>query len=208
VLFSPHSLHGNAEKESRMFSSMSKSMPKPRFSSLGSRLAVLVAVLLLAIAIPLTVSGGQTARTAGARLFDPAGNQVGVATFVELADGRVEVLVQARGLTPGVHGIHVHTVGACSPTFAAAGGHFNPAGEHHGHHAGDLNNITANLAGVAHLHATTSQFTLSQGAFSLFDADGSALIIHAGEDDLVSDPTGNSGARAVCGVIQGISRAR
>ena len=55
--------------------------------------------------------------------------------------------------------------------------------------------------GVGHLNARVDGFTLSGGAMSAFDADGSALVVHAAEDDLVTDPTGNSGGRIACGVI-------
>lgn len=109
-----------------------------------------------------------------------------------------------RAMTPGRHGIHVHNVASCSSataSFSGAGSHHNPAAVTHGSHAGDLPNLTVNRAGFGHLHTTTDRLTLSAGAHSVFDADGSALVIHAAEDDLVTDPTGNSVARVACGVI-------
>ena len=89
--------------------------------------------------------------------------------------------VHVKGLAPGLHGIHIHAVGACSPTFAAAGGHYNPLGHQHGldnpngSHAGDLPNLVVNGAGVGHLDATTDRVTLSPGPATLFDATGERL---------------------------------
>jgi Cu-Zn family superoxide dismutase len=119
------------------------------------------------------------------------------------------VNVHVDGMTPGRHGIHIHAVGLCEPaTFGSALGHHNPLGTTHGldsesgGHAGDLPNLVVNPAGIGRLDATTDRATLSAGATSVFDANGSALVIHAGPDDQVTDPTGNSGARVACGVIE------
>ena len=71
----------------------------------------------------------------------------------------------------------------------------------HGSHSGDLPNMTVNNAGQGKLNATTDHVTLSAGPISVFDADGSAIIIHANPDDYVTDPTGNSGGRIACGVV-------
>ena len=138
---------------------------------------------------------------ASATLIDATGAEIGWATFVEDATGTVHVNVKVDGLSPGRHGIHIHRVGACSPDFAAAGSHHNPLGAAHGSHAGDLPNLDVNANGRGRINATTDLATLSGGPLSVFDADGSALVIHADEDDLVTDPTGNSGARIACGVI-------
>jgi Cu-Zn family superoxide dismutase len=122
------------------------------------------------------------------------------------------VNVHVEGLAPGRHGIHIHGVGACTPTFTAAGGHYNPLADQHGldnpegPHAGDLPNLTVNPEGVGHLDAKTDRVTISAGPTTLFDttagAEGSAFIIHANEDDQVTDATnGGSGARIACAVI-------
>ena len=151
-------------------------------------------------ALPSSVSAAG-AQHASATLSDAAGNEIGFATFVEDASGTLHVNVKVDGLTPGQHGIHIHNTGQCSPTFAAAGAHHNPLGVSHGSHAGDLPNLDVNVAGRGSLNATTDDATLSAGLLSVFDANGSALVIHADPDDLITDPTGNSGARIACGVI-------
>lgn len=170
-------------------------------------LFTLAALLALAALVPMAASAIGTkqrydARTARATLVNAAGETVGLARFTQRRDGAVHVVVQVSGLTTGLHGIHVHAVGACAPTFAAAGGHFNPDGLHHANHAGDLGNFRVPASGRAVYSQTSANFTLSGGHYTLFDFDGSALVIHAGEDDLVTDPAGNSGARVACGVIQ------
>jgi Cu-Zn family superoxide dismutase len=89
----------------------------------------------------------------------------------------------------------------------SAGAHFNPTAMKHGlenpdgPHAGDMPNMTLDDQGSGTYNTTTTMFTLGQGENSLLDADGSALVIHAAADDQVTDPSGNSGDRVVCGVI-------
>lgn len=168
----------------------------------------LVTLTALALAGCATM-GGPTGQRATAELKNAQGQPVGTASFAEQADGTVRVIVQAKGLTPGKHGIHVHAVGRCEPAeFASAGGHYNPRGAKHGlgapdgAHAGDLPNLEADASGYARYEATTDRVTLREGPVSVFDADGSALVIHEKEDDQKSDPAGNSGTRVACGVIQ------
>jgi len=155
---------------------------------------------------------GQGATHATATIVDGTGQEVGTAQFTEDGQGRVHVNVHVKGLSPGLHGIHIHQVASCvGPAFASAGAHHNPTGASHGSeselpnhpHAGDLPNLVVNANGVGHLNAKTTHATLSDGPISVFDANGSALIIHAAPDDLHTDPTGNSGARIACGVIEG-----
>ena len=141
---------------------------------------------------------------ASAALVDVAGSPIGSATFTERSDGKVDVKVHVTGLAPGQHGMHVHNVGSCAQgasAFAGAGSHHNPGAATHGHHAGDLPNLIVDGDGVGHLATTTNTLTLSAGSTSVFDADGSALIIHLAQDDMVTDPTGNSGVRIACGVL-------
>ena len=172
--------------------------------AVGAAFAVLAAVAG-------SVAGGGASR-ASAAFVDPSGATVGWAKLVEDASGTVHVNVHVEGLTPGLHGIHIHSIAACDPTFAAAGGHYNPLARQHGlanpagAHAGDLPNLVVNARGVGHLDATTDRVSLTNGPTTLFDttpgAVGSAFIIHANEDDQATDATnGNSGGRIACAVI-------
>lgn len=139
---------------------------------------------------------------ASATLVDQSGRVVGTVRLVEDANGTMHVNVKAEG-EPGEHGIHIHSVANCTPPFTSAGGHHNPLGVPHGAHAGDLPNLTVNVAGRGHLNAKTDHATLSAGPLTVFDADGSAIVIHASPDDFTSQPAGNSGPRIACGVISG-----
>jgi len=145
---------------------------------------------------------------ATAELKNAQGVVVGFATLSE-EQGGVRVFADVRGLPPGPHGTHLHAVGKCEPPdFTSAGGHFNPAGKKHGlgnpdgSHAGDLPNIAVGADGTGQLNYLARGVTLGSGAGSLFGADGTAVVIHAGPDDYWTDPAGNSGARIACGVIK------
>ena len=168
--------------------------------------SVFLAVIAM---LALTVGGQALAQTASAYavLKDKDGKTVGTATLTQTAAG-VQVAVTAEGLTPGAHGFHVHAVGTCTPPdFTSAGGHFNPDGKQHGlqnpagAHVGDMPNLVADAAGKASATGVAQRATLASGATSLFDADGSAVVIHANADDDKTDPTGNAGGRVACGVV-------
>jgi Cu-Zn family superoxide dismutase len=176
-----------------------------------SLIAIWAGAALLVLLGAGAAAGG--APQAGGTFVDASGQTIGWVRLVEDGTDRIHVNVHVSGLTPGLHGIHIHAIGACTPTFAAAGGHYNPLGRQHGldnpngAHAGDLPNLIVNADGVAHLDATTRGVTISAGPTTLFDttplAVGSAFIIHANEDDQVTDATnGNSGARVACAVIE------
>ncbi len=173
------------------------------------RTSALVAGPLLAVVLATTVAAGPAAAPQARGTFvDASGASVGWLRLTEDRRGDVHVNVHVKGLAAGLHGIHIHAVGSCSPTFAAAGGHYNPLGHQHGlenpsgPHAGDLPNLIVNGQGVGHLDASTDRVTLSEGAATLFDADGSAFIIHANPDDQVTDVgNGGSGARIACAVV-------
>jgi superoxide dismutase, Cu-Zn family len=154
-----------------------------------------------AISLGAVAASSDGASHASATLVDATGATVGWASFTEDATGTLHVNVKVAGLTSGEHGIHIHSIGACTPDFSAAGGHHNPGATLHGAHAGDLPNLIVNVAGQGHLDGTTDAATLSDGPVSIFDADGSALVIHANPDDYVTQPIGNSGPRIACGVI-------
>ena len=145
---------------------------------------------------------------ATAQLKNAQGNTVGVVALWEDVGG-VRVFADVRGIPPGPHGIHLHAVGKCEPPdFTSAAGHFNPEGKKHGllspqgPHAGDLPNLIVAADGTGQLNYLARGTTLGPGAGSLFDTDGTSVMIHAGPDDYETDPAGNSGARIACGVIQ------
>jgi Cu-Zn family superoxide dismutase len=153
------------------------------------------------------VTAAERRLEAWAELKNAQGDSVGSGVFRE-EGGRVRLVVQAKGLTPGRHGVHVHSVGLCeAPTFQSAGDHFNPLGKKHGlenpegPHAGDLPDLEADEGGQVQYVAVTDRLTLSAGPTSVFDPDGSALVIHAKVDDQRTDPSGNSGDRVLCGQI-------
>jgi superoxide dismutase, Cu-Zn family len=141
---------------------------------------------------------------AAAVLNPTQGNQThGIVTFTQFQNG-IKIVADIEGLTPGKHGFHIHEYGDCSAgDGSSAGGHFNPEGKQHGmaasanSHMGDLGNIEADSSGKAHLELTDPMMTLS-GPNSII---GRSVVVHAGFDDMTTQPTGNSGARVACGVI-------
>jgi len=144
--------------------------------------------------------------TASAVLRDASGKEVGAATFTVTPSG-VLISLDLTAVPPGEHGFHVHTTGKCEPPdFKSAGPHFNPDQTKHGFmtpegpHAGDLPNLHVPADGKLQVEVLEPNVTLS-GEAPLLDADGSALVIHAGADDYKTDPAGNSGDRVACGVI-------
>jgi Cu-Zn family superoxide dismutase len=169
------------------------------------RAAGLVVVVLLLTGCSSMMSGGDNA--AVAELKNTSGQSVGTAHFTQ-AGNVVRILVEAKGLPPGQHGVHIHAVGKCEPPdFNSAGPHFNPTNKQHGalnpqgSHAGDLPNLTVAPDGTGRMETTTEQLSFGSGPSSVWDADGSALVVHANADDFKTDPTGNSGARIACGVL-------
>ncbi len=127
----------------------------------------------------------------------------GVVHFTQTAEG-VRVTGAIEHLTPGKHGFHVHEAGDCTgPQGKTAGGHFNPDNMPHGgpmdakRHVGDLGNIIADTNGTAVINMVDTVIAL-QGPHSII---GRSVIVHAGEDDLTSQPSGDAGPRVGCGVI-------
>ena len=167
-----------------------------------NKLAVLIVALLTSACSQMSLrSPAATATLAPTR-----GNQAsGTVNFVQRGDV-VHVDARITGLTPGLHGFHIHEHGDCStPDASSAGGHFNPTQQPHGHpdagqrHAGDLPNQQANAEGVATVDVLAKDIQLGTGGNT--DILGDAVIVHAQPDDYSSQPSGNSGARIACGVI-------
>lgn len=166
----------------------------------------LLVVSVTACATTQTSDGGTSAATATMR--DGNGSSLGVLRL-ESVSGGVRLAGQLTGLSPGAHGIHLHAVGRCdSPGFASAGGHFNPRNAKHGlvnpdgPHAGDMPAIAADANGRAVVDHITALVTLANGPTTMFDADGTAIVVHASSDDQRTDPSGNTGSRIACGVVE------
>jgi superoxide dismutase, Cu-Zn family len=172
---------------------------------------LVVSVILLGLAvIPWAASEASAADmpmapTKAVCVVHALGNSgvQGKVTFTQRADG-VEVMAELTGLTPGKHGFHVHEFGDCSKMDGtSAGGHFNPEGMPHGgpdsaqRHVGDFGNVEAGASGKAVYKRVDHLIALS-GPHSII---GRSIIVHAGADDLTSQPSGNAGARVGCGVI-------
>tara|TARA_R110000824_G_scaffold218098_1_gene404581 strand:- start:809 stop:1396 length:588 start_codon:yes stop_codon:yes gene_type:complete len=128
--------------------------------------------------------------------------------IVAQGDNGLIVNIKAKGMSPGPHGVHIHETGKCEgPDFKSAGGHWNPAGKQHGFdnpqgaHAGDFFNLDIGADGTGSLEAMVSGGKLSDGDIALMDADGAAVVVHEGPDDLKTDPSGDSGGRLACGVF-------
>lgn len=148
-----------------------------------------------------------------ATLVDGTGAAVGNVQLNQDADGTVQLVLDATKLPPGPHGIHLHAAGVCEgPAFTTAAAHFNPGNLKHGltspagPHAGDLPQIDSTTVKLGYYTVTTTRISLTTGKASILDADGTALVIHAGADDQVTDPTGNSGARVACAVLAAPAR--
>lgn len=172
------------------------------------------------IAISTVAAGAEKDRVATAMIngCTDAG-VVGTALLRERASAegikQVDVSITVRGLSDGKHAVHVHETGSCDPCGAAKGHHDpGPFGKttpdapdfNHPFHGGDLVNLDV-VNGIGTMHTTTNRFTLSPGRLSIFDEDGSAIIIHTQQDDYCDqenelEPGCAGGARDACGVLK------
>ncbi|MBI5441606.1 MAG: superoxide dismutase family protein [Deltaproteobacteria bacterium] len=169
--------------------------------------AIFYGGIVAAMLVSLPCAAAETAR---AELVDSKGKSAGTVLLTQTPQG-VLLSVRVSKLPPGVHALHIHEVGKCEPPFTTAGGHFNPGGKKHGlsnpegMHAGDLPNLHVSKQGKAEVEVFATGVTLSPGATSLLDDDGSAIVLHAGPDDYATDPAGKAGDRIACGVVRKIS---
>ena len=168
-------------------------------------LGVCLPVFAALLAVPLAGQGhGATAR---ATLKDLKGQTVGQAELSTTSKG-VLVRLRLTGAPAGAHAFHVHETGKCdAPGFESAGGHFNPSKALHGFHnpkgphLGDIPNLHVPAGGTFEIEMLVEGVSLDKGGNALLDSDGAALVIHESADDYHSDPAGNAGGRAACGVI-------
>jgi Cu/Zn superoxide dismutase len=194
----------------------------------GGRLALAVALVTAlagvrpAATVPAAGAAEAAPTTARAQLIGADGKPAGTAVLTSQGD-HLRIEVAATGLSPGFHGLHIHTKGVCdpaaSPAFSTAGGHLGAEAASHAGHTGDLPSLFAGRDGVARIRALTDRVTLAQ----VLDADGAAIMVHAGRDnfgnvpgryqsdtpppvyvggsDQTTNDTGDAGARALCGVV-------
>ncbi|NCP13930.1 MAG: superoxide dismutase family protein [Sphingomonadales bacterium] len=166
-----------------------------------------LSALALLAAAPITAQA--PAETKVASLTTAEGMDAGTATFTQTLHG-VMIVLDLKNLTPGPHGLHLHEKGMCTPDFKAAGGHFNPLDAEHGfmteggYHVGDLPNVDVTAEGTAKAEIFVPQINVggadnNRYPYTLADADGTAVMIHAGADDYMA--MASSGDRMACGVV-------
>lgn len=158
--------------------------------------------LATVVATLVGVGAAVAQDTAQAELKNAEGNSVGTVSLRETPAG-VLLTAKLKGLPQGVHAFHVHAVGKCEPPFTSAGGHFDATDAKHGFlveggpHDGDMPNIYVPNGGNLEIEILNERLELE----ALLDADGAAIVVHAGADDYKSQPSGAAGDRIACGVI-------
>jgi Cu-Zn family superoxide dismutase len=184
----------------------------------AERMKVLAIFLVTTIFLGFGLASGESPQREKlrARAVIQGGPESGISgevIFTETSSGItpiVKIVAKIKGLEPNsVHGFHIHENGTCSPDFAAAGGHFDPGpfgksdpDANHPFHMGDMPNLKANSKGEAEIETMTNRISLSPGPLSLFDSNGSAVIIHQNEDKgSTGVKDGSGGPRIACGVI-------
>lgn len=185
-------------------------------------LAAALGAAVLGVA-PLAAAHAQPAASASAALRSSSGKHIGWVTFRDTSSG-VQVRVEARWVKPGFHGLHLHTTGRCEKlstdpkdaskrgAFLSAGGHWTKGKESHPDHSGDLPVVYVTKDTRVATTFVTDRFRVAD----LFDADGTAVVLHQGVDNFANVPpryapkgpdaetrkAGDSGTRAACGVVR------
>lgn len=157
----------------------------------------------LALVSACATTTHQSSPDAAGILHNGSGSEHG-AVEIRQSGGKLRATVAASGLAPGMHGAHIHAIGLCDgPDFKSAGGHWNPDNKQHGHanpmgaHRGDLPQIAIASDGTG-----KAEFEIPGSLSGLVDQDGASLVIHAAPDDDLTDPSGNSGARLLCAIVE------
>jgi superoxide dismutase, Cu-Zn family len=175
-------------------------------------LPVLVLPLIASCATVRTADSVAVSEVITADLARADGSWAGVVTISKRSDG---IFLSLAGEAPmaGTFGMHLHSVGKCQgPEFTSAGAHWNPGVKQHGRdntmgaHGGDLPNVVAGADKKLTLEYKLPDIML-EGQSGLLDTDGAALIIHEKADDYLTDPSGNSGKRIICGAFKSGNRS-
>lgn len=165
------------------------------------------AFALVALAAGAFAAGAGAQGMAHIDVKDATGKSVGLAMISAASGGGVSIAIDFKGLPPGEHALHFHQTAKCEAPFTTAGGHFNPGMKKHGMqnpegpHAGDMANFTVAANGTAKTTITNKNVIMGDGANSIYANGGTALMIHAGADDMKTDPSGNAGDRIACGLV-------
>ncbi|MGH7790589.1 MAG: superoxide dismutase family protein [Candidatus Binatia bacterium] len=152
-------------------------------------------------------SEAQDSEAARGSFINLEGKEIGTVTVNHMT-GATIFIFKVKDLPPGEHGMHIHDVGVCKPPFDSAGPHLNPGGKQHGSknpkgpHAGDLPNLKVGADGKAEFTVTVDTEMQLSGEASLLAGDAVSIVIHAAPDDFTTDPSGNSGARIACAVLE------
>lgn len=172
---------------------------------------IAVPALALVPALSLALAGAVAAQDLSAEFIGNDGAAVGTVSVTEGPNGLIlQVAANEGALAPGWHGLHIHENADCSDheAFQAAGGHLNPGDVEHGFlnpngpHPSDLPNLFAHADGSAQAEFFVPAVTLSSGETALLEEGGAAMMIHAGPDDYMTDPSGDSGDRVACAVLE------
>jgi Cu-Zn family superoxide dismutase len=179
---------------------------RKRLTTVWLVVGALPALIACARTRQASAEAGVQARVITTPLYDAQGREVGTVTARQRG-ATFQVRVTASSLPAGTHGAHLHDAGECvAPSFLTAGPHLNPTARQHGTrnpngpHLGDLPNLVVGSDRRGTMEASVVG-SFAPGVAPISDANGTALIVHAGADDMVSDPSGNSGARIACAVL-------